>query len=145
MGLTTVFISHGKNETFIRFNQEIQYKDEVIELCCNEEMDGQFAFSRQNHPFFDQHNELLKAIWGIDRQAKSPAEKLAKLKAAIAANPPSTLVDILDEQTGQPKAKVSPLIIACFEGDYDTIKFLLDVRSSLLLSPFIGDHSIEWS
>jgi len=83
--------------------------------------------SRQNHPFYDKHNELLKAIWSIDRSAKTPEEKLSTLKSAIATNSPSTLVDILDEQTGQSKAKVPPLIIACFEGDYDTIKFLLDV------------------
>ena len=83
-------------------------------------------FSRQSHPHYDKHDELLKAIWSIDR-TKSPDEKLAQLKSVVAKNPPTKLVDILDDN-GQARAQVPPLIIACFEGDYDTIKFLLDVN-----------------
>ncbi len=83
--------------------------------------------SRQNHPFYSKHNDLLKAIWSIDRSSKNSSEKLSKLKEAIKTNPPSNLVDIYDEKTGESRAKVPPLIIACFEGDYDTIQFLLNV------------------
>lgn len=82
--------------------------------------------SRQDHPFYDKHSDVLKALWSIDRSAKSPEEKLSKLKAAIASSSSATLVDVLDDKTGESKAKVPPLIIACFEGDYDAIKFLLD-------------------
>jgi ankyrin repeat protein len=82
--------------------------------------------SRQNHPFYSKHNDLLKAIWSIDRSSKNSSEKLSQLKEAIKTNPPSNLVDIYDEKTGESRAKVPPLIIACFEGDYDTIQFLLN-------------------
>jgi len=80
---------------------------------------------RQSHPFYDKHSAVLKEIWSIDRSASGDA-KLAKLKQALGSGSAADLVDILDEKTGQSRAKVPPLIIACFEGDYDTIKFLLD-------------------
>lgn len=81
--------------------------------------------SRQDHPFYDKHDDLLKAIWSLDRSASGEA-KLAKVKAAVGASSAAKLVDILDEKTGESKAKVPPLIIACFEGDYDLIKFLIE-------------------
>jgi len=82
--------------------------------------------SRQNHPHYDKHDDVLKAIWSIDRSAKSPEEKLSQLKEAVGKSSAVNLVDIYDEKSGESRAKVPPLIIACFEGDYDTIKFLLD-------------------
>jgi ankyrin repeat protein len=83
--------------------------------------------SRQDHPFYEQHDALLKAIWNLDRSATSPDVKLAKIKEAVNSGcAPSKLLDVLDDKTGQSRAKVPPLIIACFEGDYDVIKYLLD-------------------
>jgi ankyrin repeat protein len=82
--------------------------------------------SRQNHPHYNKHDDVLKAIWSIDRTSTNPDQKLAQLKQAIGKSNASTLVDIYDEKTGESRAKVPPLIIACFEGDYDVIKFLLD-------------------
>jgi hypothetical protein len=41
---------------------------------------------------------------------------------------PSVNCEILHEQTGTPIAQVSPLIIACFEGDIDIIRFFIEVR-----------------
>jgi hypothetical protein len=87
--------------------------------------------SRQDHPHYNKHDDVLKAIWNIDRSSKNPQEKLAELKQAVGKNSASTLVDIYDEKTGESRAKVPPLIIACFEGDYDAIKFLLDVSQKL--------------
>jgi hypothetical protein len=40
---------------------------------------------------------------------------------------PSISCEILHEQTGTPIAQVSPLIIACFEGDVDIIRFFIEV------------------
>jgi hypothetical protein len=40
---------------------------------------------------------------------------------------PSVNCEILHEQTGTPIAQVSPLIIACFEGDIDIIRFFIEV------------------
>jgi len=80
----------------------------------------------QTHPFYDKHHAVIQSIWSIDRSAKNPEEKLAKLKQAIASGAGNAQHDIFNEKTGEPRAKVTPLIIACFEGDYDTIKFLLD-------------------
>jgi len=40
---------------------------------------------------------------------------------------PSVSCEILHEQTGTPIAQVSPLIIACFEGDVDIIRFFIEV------------------
>jgi len=54
------------------------------------------------------------------------------VKAAVAASSPAKLVDIFDDKTGESKAKVPPLIIACFEGDYDLIKFLIEVISKTI-------------
>jgi hypothetical protein len=55
------------------------------------------------------------------------------LKQALGQSSAANLIDIYDEKTGESKAKVPALIIACFEGDYDTIKFLLDVRKEFRL------------
>ncbi|UJR34369.1 hypothetical protein I4U23_021777 [Adineta vaga] len=81
--------------------------------------------SRKDHPFYNKHSAILQEIWSIDRSAAADA-KLSKLKAALGEHSASDLVDIYDDKTGESRAKVPPLIIACFEGDYDTIKFLLD-------------------
>lgn len=52
---------------------------------------------------------------------------MAKLKQALGSGSAADLVEIFDEKSGESRAKVPPMIIACFEGDYDTIKFLLEV------------------
>ncbi|CAF1296860.1 unnamed protein product [Adineta ricciae] len=81
--------------------------------------------SRQDHPFYDKHNDVLKALWSVDKSASGDA-KLAQLKTALANSSAKDLLDIYDEKSGESRAKVPPLIIACFEGDYDVIKCLLD-------------------
>lgn len=86
------------------------------------------TINASSHPFFDKHDDLIKSIWSIDKSNGNAEEKLAKLKAAVGSKNPSQLCDIFDEKTGQSRAKVTPLIIACFEGDFHTIEFLLNVR-----------------
>ena len=46
---------------------------------------------------------------------------------------PNVSCEILHEQTGTPIAQVSPLIIACFEGDIDIIRFFIDVSEDLFI------------
>lgn len=82
--------------------------------------------SRQSHPFYEKHDERLKALWTMDRSNSNVDEKLAKLKEAIGKSSANGLVDIYDEKTGESRAKVPLLLIACFEGDYQTIDYLLD-------------------
>ena len=74
----------------------------------------------------------MKAVWNIDRSNTNCDEKLATLKATIRSSSASGLVDIYDDKTGESRAIVSILIIACFEGDYETIQFLLDVKIFIL-------------
>ena len=53
--------------------------------------------------------------------------------------------EILHEQTGTPIAQVSPLIIACFEGDADIIRFFIEVRRKSMRNYFISYFLIkEW-
>ncbi|CAF1120583.1 unnamed protein product [Rotaria sp. Silwood1] len=82
--------------------------------------------SRQNHPFYDKHDDRLKALWTMDRSNKNREEKLAKLKEAVSKCSPNGLINMYDDKTGEARAKVTTLIIACFEGDYDTIQYLID-------------------
>jgi hypothetical protein len=80
------------------------------------------------HPFFDKHDGLIRTIWNTDKNNDSSEVKRRKLTEALASRSPSQLFDIYDEKTGESRARVTPLIIACFEGDYDTIAFLIEVR-----------------
>lgn len=77
--------------------------------------------------FKDKHHPLLIAIWNVDRTKTNVDEKLKGLRELIKKGTnPSVNCEILHEQTGTPIAQVSPLIIACFEGDIDIIKFLIE-------------------
>ncbi|CAF3991501.1 unnamed protein product, partial [Rotaria sordida] len=67
--------------------------------------------------FKDKHHPLLIAIWNTDRTQTNLEEKLKD---------PSINCKVLHEQTGTPIAQVSPLIIACFEGDIDIIRFFIE-------------------
>lgn len=84
------------------------------------------TINASTHPFYDKHNDLIKSIWSIDKNNSNVEEKLSKLKEILSTKNPSELCDIFDEKTGESRAKVTPLIIACFEGDYQTIEFLLN-------------------
>ncbi|CAF1037960.1 unnamed protein product [Adineta steineri] len=77
--------------------------------------------------FKDKHHPLLIAIWNTDRTQTNVDDKLKGLRDLLkkGANP-SVNCEILHEQTGTPIAQVSPLIIACFEGDIDIIKFFIE-------------------
>lgn len=77
-------------------------------------------------PFKDQHHPLIKAIWNVDRFNPKLDEKLKELRLILKKHNPSILCDILHDVTGQPIAQATPLIIACFEGDPDVIKLLIE-------------------
>jgi len=79
----------------------------------------------QTHPFYDKHDNVIQTIWSLDR-SQNTEEKLKQLKNAFKPGAANVQYDIFHEKTGEPRAKVTPLILACFEGDYDTIIFLLD-------------------
>ncbi|CAF3479345.1 unnamed protein product, partial [Rotaria sp. Silwood2] len=51
----------------------------------------------------------------MDRSNKNSDEKLAKLKESVNKYSANGLVDIYDDKTGESRAKVTILIIACFE------------------------------
>jgi ankyrin repeat protein len=77
--------------------------------------------------FKDKHHPLLIAIWNTDRTQTNVDEKLKGLRDLIRKGTnPSVNCEILHEQTGTPIAQVSPLIIACFEGDIDIIRFFIE-------------------
>lgn len=74
-------------------------------------------------------NSKVFAIWWKKAQVKerrrrrcsSPLDRPIRLDLSINC-------EILHEQTGTPIAQVSPLIIACFEGDADIVRFFIEVR-----------------
>lgn len=86
------------------------------------------ARDRQQRKFRDKHHPILRAIWDIDKDEANTTEKLRKLEDVIVRqrNDPSTLCDVLDDIAGKPIAQATPLIIACFEGDPDVIRFLIE-------------------
>jgi ankyrin repeat protein len=79
-------------------------------------------------PFKDLHNPIIKAIWNVDRFNPNINEKLQELHQLVVVNKlnPCVSCDILHDVTGQPIAQATPLLIACFEGDSDVIKFLIE-------------------
>ncbi|CAF0895356.1 unnamed protein product [Rotaria sordida] len=83
--------------------------------------------SSTDRAFKDKHHPLLIAIWNTDRTQTNVDEKLKGLRDIIKKGTnPSISCEILHEQTGTPIAQVSPLIIACFEGDVDIIRFFIE-------------------
>lgn len=85
------------------------------------------AASTTDRAFKDKHHPLLIAIWNTDRTQTNVDEKLKGLRELIKkGTSPNVTCEILHEQTGAPIAQVSPLIIACFEGDIDIIRFFID-------------------
>ncbi|CAF2530038.1 unnamed protein product [Rotaria sp. Silwood2] len=83
--------------------------------------------SSTDRAFKDKHHPLLIAIWNTDRTQTNVDEKLRGLRDLIKKGTnPSISCEILHEQTGTPIAQVSPLIIACFEGDVDIIRFFIE-------------------
>jgi ankyrin repeat protein len=81
-----------------------------------------------DRPFKDLHNPIIKAIWNVDRFNPNATEKLKELHQLVVVNKlnPSVTCDILHDVTGQPIAQATPLLIACFEGDADVIRFLIE-------------------
>ncbi|CAF1056182.1 unnamed protein product [Didymodactylos carnosus] len=83
--------------------------------------------ANQDRPFKDKHHPLLIAIWNTDRTQTDTNEKLKGIRDVLRKGTSASVqCEILHEQTGVPIAQVSPLIIACFEGDLDIIRFLID-------------------
>lgn len=79
-----------------------------------------------DRPFKDSHHELIREIWNVDRFNPKLDEKLKELRVLLKEYNPSILCDILHDVTGQPIAQATPLLIACFEGDSDVIKLLIE-------------------
>ncbi|CAF1165302.1 unnamed protein product [Adineta ricciae] len=83
--------------------------------------------STTDRAFKEKHHPLLIAIWNTDRTQTNIDEKLKGLRDLFKKGTnPSVNCEILHEQTGTPIAQVSPLIIACFEGDIDIIKLFIE-------------------
>lgn len=76
--------------------------------------------------FKDLHDPIIKAIWNVDRFNPKKEEKLRELRNLLARYNSNALCDILHDATGQSIARASPLLIACFEGDFDVIKLLIE-------------------
>lgn len=72
------------------------------------------------------HSVLLRAIWGVDRFNPNVSEKLKDLKALLKKYDINALCALHHEQIDVVIAKATPLIVACFEGDPDVIKLLIE-------------------
>ena len=88
-------------------------------------------FSQSNSvskPFKDsqRHHVLLRAIWSVDRFNPNVCEKLNELKQLLKKHDVNVLCTLHHEQTEAVIAKVTPLLVACFEGDPDVIKLLIE-------------------
>lgn len=92
-----------------------------------------FQYEEQiiDRPFRDAHHELIKEIWNVDRFNPKIDEKLKELKFLLKKFNPNIICDILHDVTGQPIAQATPLLIACFEGDADVIKLLIEANSDV--------------
>lgn len=84
-----------------------------------------------DRPFKDAHHELIREIWNVDRFNPRVDEKLRELRLLLKKYNPSLMCDILHDVTGQPIAQATPLLIACFEGDTDVIKLLIEANSDV--------------
>lgn len=89
---------------------------------------GEYMIER---PFKDQHHPLIRCIWNVDRFNPKIDEKLKELRVLLNKHDPSVLCDILHDITGQPIAQATPLLIACFEGDPDVIKLLIEAGADV--------------
>ncbi|KAI0986318.1 hypothetical protein GJ496_005526 [Pomphorhynchus laevis] len=89
---------------------------------------GNMRDANKQRKFREKHHPILRAIWDVNKDEINTAEKLRKLEDVIVKqrNDVSTLCDVLDDITGKPIAQATPLIIACFEGDLDVIKFIIE-------------------
>jgi hypothetical protein len=88
----------------------------------------QGIIDEMDRPFKDQHHPLIKAIWSTDRYQPDINEKLKELRHLVIEKHMNLSIncDVLHDITGQPIAQATPLLIACFEGDADVIKFLIE-------------------
>ena len=92
------------------------------------EKQHQHQVERPPRAYKDQHHVILKAIWNVDRLNPDVNEKLKELRHLVLDKRYELSIecDILHDITGQPIAQATPLLIACFEGDADVIKFLIE-------------------
>jgi hypothetical protein len=77
-------------------------------------------------PFKDMHHPIVKAIWNVDRFNPRIDDKLKELRVVLNKHDPDIFCDVLHDLTGQPIAQATPLLIACFEGEADVIKLIID-------------------
>lgn len=108
-----------KDNEELRVNEPISLHPDY----ANYQNDGDVMIER---PFKDQHHPLIRSIWNVDRFNPKIDEKLKELKSLLAKYESSIMCDILHDITGQPIAQATPLLIACFEGDPDVIKLLIE-------------------
>jgi ankyrin repeat protein len=78
-----------------------------------------------DRPFKDKHHPIIQAIWNVEKFNPKIDEKLIELKSVVNKYDVSVDCDILHDISGQPIAQATPLLVACFEGDPDVIKFLI--------------------
>lgn len=97
----------------------------------NSEYSNQYEEHVIDRPFRDAHHELIKVIWNVDRFNPKIDEKLKDLKILLKKYNPNMICDILHDVTGQPIAQATPLLIACFEGDADVIKLLIEASADV--------------
>ena len=112
-------IERGGDEDISRHNHDLH--------SHHPEYANQNDADYSDRPFKDAHHILIRAIWNVDRFNPKIDDKLKELRTIMAKHNPSILCDILHDITGQPIAQATPLLIACFEGDPDVIKLLIDV------------------
>lgn len=86
---------------------------------------------QNDRPFKDSHHELIREIWNVDRFNPKIDEKLKVIKTLLKQHDASMLCDILHDVTGQPIAQATPLLIACFEGDADVIKLIIEANADV--------------
>lgn len=124
----------------IRLNEPISLHPEYATAVANgsSNVNGQYhggdtspAEYMIERPFKDQHHPLIRCIWNVDRFNPKIEEKLKELRLLLNKHDPSVLCDILHDITGQPIAQATPLLIACFEGDPDVIKLLIEAGADV--------------
>ena len=79
----------------------------------------------------------VESVWLGERSSPSPS-------CSFFATGPSVNCEILHEQSGTPIAQVSPLIIACFEGDVDIIRFFIEVSHRAKFDRARSASSLVW-
>ena len=87
-----------------------------------------FGIQIEHKPMLMRNFEVFE-IWSKKAQVRGEKNQNDLCPIILILSDPSVNCEILHEQTGTPIAQVSPLIIACFEGDADIIRFFIEVSN----------------